>query len=134
MNSLVNEGLSLGLVFFDVLYLDSVSLLSRNYSERRQLLGSLIRIEPGKSMLAKRYPIDMTSNQPVKVLYQIFSEHIAAGEEGLVLKGDDSKYNDYRKPWIKLKRDYLPDSGDKLDLIIIGATWEKARGRNLRGE
>lgn len=135
MDSLANEDLSLGLVFFDVLFLDSESLLSRPYAERRHLLETLVNPLPGKAILAQRYPINMTTaTNPCKTLYRIFSEHIAACQEGLVLKAEESVYNDYRKPWVKIKRDYLPGAGDKLDLVIVGAAWEKVRGRSLRGE
>jgi DNA ligase-4 len=133
MDSLANEGLSLGLVFFDILFLDFESLLSRSYADRRELLESLLKPSPGKAILAQRYLIDMRTN-PGNKLYRIFSEHIAACQEGLVLKAEDSRYNDYRKPWVKIKRDYLPGAGDKLDLVIVGAAWEKVRGRSLRGE
>ena len=134
MDSLANEGLSLGLVFFDVLFLDSESLLSRSYKERRQLLECLIKTSPGKAILAQRYPIDMTKKDSSRALCKIFAKHIASCQEGLVVKAEDSRYNDYKQPWVKVKRDYLPDAGDKLDVVILGASWEKVRGRTLRGE
>ncbi|KAF8909426.1 hypothetical protein CPB84DRAFT_1766114 [Gymnopilus junonius] len=115
-----NERYSLGLVFFDVIYLDSVSLYYRPY------------VYPGKAKLASRYLIDMTKSQPDMTLQQIFADHIASHQEGLVLKAEDSFYNDYRRPWVKLKRDYIPGYGDTLDLVILGASWEKIRGRSLR--
>lgn len=134
MNSSANADLSLGLVFFDVLYLNSKSLLSRSYAQRREMLETLIDSIPGKAFLAARYPINMLTKDPCYELHKIFAQHIAASQEGLVLKAEESLYNDYRKPWVKIKRDYLPDTGDKLDLVILGAAWEKIRGRSLRGK
>lgn len=34
----------------------------------------------------------------------------------------------------QLKRDYIPGYGDTVDLVIVGAAWEKERARELRGE
>ncbi|KAF9473357.1 hypothetical protein BDN70DRAFT_885925 [Pholiota conissans] len=133
MNSEENEGLSLGLVFFDILYLDSRSLLGMPYSKRRALLEAHIRTEPGKAILADRYPINMSSTLKAEdTLRRTFAAHIAQHEEGLVLKASDARYNDYRKPWVKLKKDYIPGHGDCLDMVILGASWEKVRGRSLR--
>jgi DNA ligase-4 len=133
MNSEANEECSLGLVFFDIIYLNSEPLHAQPYSRRREILEDLICQEPGKTILADRYPIKMTAEKPELCLQRIFSEHIADHQEGLVLKAEDSRYNDYRKPWVKLKKDYIPGFGDTLDLVILGANWEKVRGRSLRG-
>lgn len=133
MRSDFNEEFNLGLVFFDVLVLDSQNLMCEPYLYRRATLESLILTEPGQAILADRFLIDM-STRPQETLTKIFDEHKAAHLEGLVLKAEDSWYNDYRKPWVKLKKDYIPGHGDTLDLVIIGAGWEKVRGRQLRGE
>lgn len=33
----------------------------------------------------------------------------------------------------KVKKDYIPGHGDSVDVAIIGAAWDKDRGRELRG-
>jgi DNA ligase-4 len=76
----------------------------------------------------------MLAKDPCRELYNIFAQHIATCQEGLVLKAEKSMYNDYKKPWVKIKRDYLSEAGDQLDLVIVGAAWEKIRARSLRGE
>ncbi|KAF8892101.1 hypothetical protein BD779DRAFT_1510846 [Infundibulicybe gibba] len=106
----VSDNRQLGLVFFDILLLDSFSLLSTPYSRRRDILESLTITIPGSSMLTS----------------------IANHEEGLVLKAEKSGYNEYGSPWVKLKKDYIPGYGDSLDLVIVGAVWEKERARELR--
>ena len=133
MRSDLNDDFNLGLVFFDVLVLDSQNLMSEPYVYRREILEGLIFTEPGQAILADRFLVDM-STQPQETLTKIFDAHKAARLEGLVLKAEDSWYNDYRKPWVKLKKDYIPGHGDALDLVIIGASWEKVRGRQLRGK
>jgi DNA ligase 4 len=133
MRSEFIEDFNLGLIFFDVLVLDSQNIMFEPYLSRRETLEGLILTEPGQAMLAERFLIDMSA-RPEKTLTKIFDKHKAAHLEGLVLKAEDSWYNDYRKPWVKLKKDYIPGHGDTLDLVIIGAGWEKERGRKLRGE
>lgn len=131
MSSDLNDDFNLGLVFFDVLILDSQNLMFEPYLYRREILEGLILPEPGQAIFANRFLVDM-STRPQETLTKIFDEHKAAHLEGLMLKAEDSWYNDYRKPWVKLKKDYIPGHGDTLDLVIIGAGWEKVRGRKLR--
>jgi DNA ligase-4 len=66
-------------------------------------------------------------------LHRVFAECLARPEEGLVLKAGEAIYNDYRFPWVKLKRDYIPGYGDCLDLVVLGVSWEKDCARELRG-
>lgn len=113
--------------------LNSRSLLQTPYRERREILESIITIIPGSSILASRAPIDMKRNSGAEELRGVFSRAIANLEEGLVLKSDSSSYNNFRKPWVKLKKDYIPGLGDTLDLAIVGAGWDRDRARKLRG-
>ncbi|KAH8093745.1 hypothetical protein BXZ70DRAFT_949037 [Cristinia sonorae] len=123
----------LALVFFDVLVLNSESILHKPYSDRRALLESLITASPGHSMLAARFPISLRQgvNQAADELSAAFAKMIADHQEGLVLKAEDSRYNDWKFPWIKLKKDYIPGHGDTVDVVIIGASWNKDRAREL---
>ena len=36
--------------------------------------------------------------------------------------------------WVKLKKDFVPGAGDTLDFCIVGASWQRDRGRSLNGE
>ncbi|KAF8638937.1 hypothetical protein AX16_010412 [Volvariella volvacea WC 439] len=134
MKTDASESGHLGLVFFDVLMIDSKSLLSAPYCERRKLLESLLEVSPGKIMLAQRSELDLgVSNEEdaIKQFQQIFSDRIANHEEGVILKCHASRYNDHGTPWVKLKKDYIPGYGDNLDLLIVGARWDKDRAREL---
>lgn len=53
-----------------------------------------------------------------------------------MLKPLYSRYNDPRdaQRWIKLKKDFIPGAGDTLDFHVIGASWQKARARELLGK
>jgi len=116
--------------------LNSNSMLQEPYWKRRQVLEQIITIVPGTSILASRMPILMQNGilDACAQLRRVFAQTIARFEEGLVLKEDISSYDKSQNPWVKLKRDYIPGLGDTLDLAIIGAGWDRDRGRKLRGQ
>ncbi|KAF9653358.1 DNA ligase/mRNA capping enzyme, partial [Thelephora ganbajun] len=122
----------LALVFFDVLLLDSRPLTSLPYHERRKIMESIVLPIPGFSLLAERSPIDITKGIDAASvqLKTVFAHALADHQEGLVLKADEGAY--IKSPWVKLKKDYIPGLGDCVDLVIVGACWEKDRGRELR--
>lgn len=53
-----------------------------------------------------------------------------------MLKPLNSTYNDFWKPmkWVKLKKDFIPGAGDTLDFHLVGARWDRDRGRELVGK
>lgn len=124
----------LALIFFDVLVLDDEPLIFKTYATRRQVLETHIKPIPTKAMLSKRLQIDMFGPDPHHALQSIFAEHLGDHLEGLILKADESEYNEFRLPWVKLKKDYIPGFGDCIDLIIVAAGWDRDRARELRGE
>ncbi|KAK0446631.1 hypothetical protein EV421DRAFT_1901481 [Armillaria borealis] len=127
-----NEERHLALVFFDVLYLNSESLLSSPYRERRRILESIIKPIPAYAMLSDRIPIPMHNAEEAEAKFrQVYAESIGDYQEGVVLKADDSGYNRVGRPWVKLKRDYIQGLGDTVDLVLLGAGWGKDRGRTL---
>lgn len=96
----------LSLIFFDVLLVDSQSLLSVPYTRRRALLSSIISpLVPGRVMLAESWPIDMSRgmNEGARQLREVFAESLAGFEEGLVLKDGNSGWRDWRRPWVKVR-------------------------------
>ncbi|KAG6886109.1 hypothetical protein C0993_002628 [Termitomyces sp. T159_Od127] len=129
----------LGLVFFDILSINSKSLLMTPYRTRRSILESLIHVVPGECILSHRVPVGIGSlnygeDSQVIALETIFAESVASYQEGLVLKGEETVYHDFSTPWVKIKRDYIPRYGDAVDMVVVGVTWERERGRVLRGE
>lgn len=135
------------------MYLDDNSLIQEPYDRRRQILETLIVTEPGWSMLADRWLIDLNDHSfdspydeddderedageesaARHALYTIFAERLAFGEEGLVLKAANSAYNEPKNPWVKLKKDYIPGLGDTVDLVLLAAVHDPERAQELRG-
>ncbi|OCF46055.1 hypothetical protein I317_00143 [Kwoniella heveanensis CBS 569] len=129
-----NRSRHLCLVFFDVLYIDGLSLLHHAYEARRAILEEVIRPLPGFAMLAERMsiPLDINRRAALKILQEVFDRSISNREEGLVLKASDSTYTNMRWQWVKLKKDYIPNLGDCIDLVLLGAGWDVDRARELR--
>jgi DNA ligase-1 len=96
--------------FFDVLYVDGTSLLDQPYAMRTTLLPEAHR--PPRLLTA-----DATQAQA------FFDAAIAAGQEGLVAKGLESKYEAGRRggAWFKIKQ------ANTLDLVVLAAEWGHGR-------
>ncbi|GAA6011978.1 hypothetical protein JCM10207_003447 [Rhodosporidiobolus poonsookiae] len=126
--------LHLMVVWFDLLVVDDESLLDEPYELRRARLESLVRPLEGFSMLADSVLINF--DHPPSALENLrlrFAHIITKRCEGLMLKPLTSRYNDVRRGqrWVKLKKDFIPGAGDTLDFHVIGASWQKQRGREL---
>ncbi|KIM61319.1 hypothetical protein SCLCIDRAFT_16155 [Scleroderma citrinum Foug A] len=134
--SSVTEDLHLALVFFDVLLLGYASYLNVPYASRRSLLESVVREIPGRSMIAERALIssgpEVSLERASQRLREVWAQRIVDCEEGLVLKAGESFYGDWKLPWVKLKKDYVPGYGDTIDLVVVAAGWDKDRARELR--
>lgn len=121
--------------------------------------GSNVGAADAKSFLAKTATISLTpgrinaeqvscgshSVSSRQELRRVFQKCCDQREEGLVLKADTSTYNDTKLRWVKLKvgyrlfrsltrqKDYIPNLGDCVDLVVLGAGWDIERARELRG-
>jgi len=96
--------------FFDILCLDGTSLLDQPYSARSKLL-------PRKY----RPPRIITGDE--QAAQDFFDAAVAAGQEGLVAKGLESKYEAGRRggAWFKIKK------ANTLDLVVLAAEWGHGR-------
>ncbi|WWD20194.1 hypothetical protein CI109_104670 [Kwoniella shandongensis] len=122
------------LVFFDVLHLNGRSLLHQRYDDRRRTLESLVTSIPGFAQLAERtkIPLGVDRHSALEALQDAFKRSSERREEGLVLKAAESTYTNMRWQWVKLKKDYIPNLGDCIDLVLLGAGWDIDRARELR--
>jgi DNA ligase-1 len=103
------------LYLFDVLYLDGESLISLQYTQRRQILAD----HAGEIQLAKQLVTDKMEEAE-----RFLKEAMDAGHEGLVAKKLDSEYTPgiRGKRWLKIKPVLEP-----LDLVIVAAEYGYGR-------
>lgn len=99
--------------FFDLLHADGEDLLDEPLRRRRQLLAERVgpHLVPGE-----------VSADP-EVAERVLAESLAAGHEGIVVKGIDSAYEAGRrgKRWLKVKPVLT------FDLVVLGAEWGYGR-------
>jgi ATP-dependent DNA ligase I len=109
-------GLPLTPFFFDLLHLDGTDLIDVPASERRALLS---RILPDALVIPR-----MVTADPVAAA-EFFSDAVARGHEGVVVKSLDGGYAAGRRgsEWIKVKPRHT------LDLVVLAAEWGHGRRR-----
>ncbi|KAH7109337.1 hypothetical protein EDB81DRAFT_769177 [Dactylonectria macrodidyma] len=121
-DSPVESSEHLMIMFYDILLLDDIVCGLDTHDERRRRLQSLVRRIPGRTDIGSREVIDFSSFDAAERLSDTFAQAITQRWEGFVLKGCDDPYFSFNgsKPFIKLKKDYIPGLGDTADFVIIG--------------
>ncbi|KAK7334629.1 hypothetical protein VNO80_26389 [Phaseolus coccineus] len=105
---------------FDLLYLNGQELLQENLRVRREHLYASFDEESGFLQFATT----LTSND-VEELQNFLYQAVGASCEGLIIKtlNEDATYEPATLSlnWLKLKKDYMNNLGDSLDLVPIAA-------------
>ena len=103
-------------LFFDVLHLDGEDLLDAPLARRTELLD---RIVPAEHRIPRVVADDADAAQAA------FDAALAAGHEGVVVKGLDAPYAAGRRgaTWLKVKPVHT------LDLVVLAAEWGHGRRR-----
>jgi len=98
--------------FFDILYLDGVSLMDQTYSTRFKMLSQHVAQRPPRLVTADKQEAQ-----------RFFDEAIKAGHEGLMVKKLDARYEAGGRTWdwIKVKQ------ANTLDLVVLAAEWGHGR-------
>ncbi|KAL5071716.1 hypothetical protein RYX36_022603 [Vicia faba] len=105
---------------FDLLFLNGQALLQENLKIRREHLYASFEEDSGFLQFAT----SLTSNDAEEI-QKFLDEAVDASCEGLIFK-TLNKHATYQpshrsRNWLKLKKDYLKNLGDTLDLVPIGA-------------
>lgn len=98
-------------ISYDLLYYDDQPVFEHTLTERRRLLERLSK----KHHFPVTNQFDIDSNEQVE---ELFDRALARGNEGLMLKKKDSRYEygQRRKSWLKVKK-----PGGTLDTVIMYA-------------
>lgn len=103
---------------FDILYLNGKDLLDETHEQRRSKLLKLTKqLNTQDIQIIEEIKINTAEE-----LDQYFTNSIAAGLEGLVVKRPDAMYQPGKRNfnWIKLKRSKGGELEDTIDTVILG--------------
>ncbi|XP_020973413.1 DNA ligase 1 isoform X4 [Arachis ipaensis] len=117
---------------FDILYLNGRVLLQDNLKIRREHLYASFEEETG----VFQYATAITSND-IEEIQKFLDKAVGSSCEGLIIKtlNDDSTYEPSNRShnWLKLKKDYLDNIGDSLDLVPIAAFYGRGKRTGVYG-
>ncbi len=115
------EEFPLKLFFFDLLFLNGESYLNKTHHDRREAFKKVL----DKKVIADKSVIALIEEKKIynaQMLEEYFTENIAQGLEGLVVKRIDALYQPGKRNfnWIKLKRQESGSLDDTLDCVVLG--------------
>ena len=105
---------------FDILYLDGEMLLDQPFSERREILTTVLR----------QYATPQLVSDSLAGIEQYYHHALDDGHEGVMLKLQNSRYTPGMrgKDWVKIKPEV-----DTLDLVVTGAEWGEGKRAHVFG-
>ena len=112
----VAKEIPIELNLFDIIYLNGKTFFDTDLRKRRKELSKVVKEVPGKIQLAKQLV-----TKDIKKAEKFYKEALNAGQEGLIVKNLEAKYQPGRRVaggWLKVK-----PTLESLDLVITGATW-----------
>lgn len=131
-------------IIFDLLSLNSKSLLSQSLSDRRLLLQSLIKPTSQDHQNLSQSRLQLVEFKDISDITEIHDFLLAAvskGCEGLMIKSLESPYEAGTRSfsWLKLKKDYIGEGfnqtllPDSLDLTPVGGYYGTGKRKGLFG-
>lgn len=118
---------------FDLLYLNGESLLEKPLEERRDLLRK--HFKPVEHKFCFAQSMDGTDTEEIEAFLNKAVEDKCEGLMVKALQGPESFYAPARRSlnWLKLKKDYLNNLADSLDLVPIGAFHGRGKRTGVYG-
>lgn len=117
---------------FDLIFFDGEACIDKPLEERRRILSKEF-----KEIKDRFHFAEFKDCSKAEEVEEFFSKSIGSNFEGIMLKtlGEDSKYlpSQRSNKWIKLKKDYLEDMSDSLDLVVMGAYYGKGKRTGFYG-
>ncbi|MBI5332052.1 MAG: ATP-dependent DNA ligase [Candidatus Aenigmarchaeota archaeon] len=109
---------------FDLIYLDGKSWMQKPLKERWQRLNEIIK--QSKTFMF----VNHIETKDCSKAEKFYTQALAAGEEGVIVKNLDAQYQPGKRVgyWLKVKPIMEP-----LDLVIIGGTWGEGKRANWLG-
>ncbi|GAB5357723.1 hypothetical protein AAMO2058_000398900 [Amorphochlora amoebiformis] len=127
-----SENISVQVVLFafDCIYFNGVSLINKEFIERRDILRENFKEVEGKFFFATG-----KDAKEVEEIKDFLKLSVDSSCEGLMVKAldMDAKYVPDKRNWIKIKKDYLQGMSDSLDLVPIGAFKGQGKRAGLYG-
>lgn len=116
----------LTLYLFDLLYYQG-PVLDEPLKERRKILESIVKPDPGKLELSRQ--VKVTPDE-IKKANDLFEASIKEGHEGIMIKDPHAPY----MPGIRGKKMLkLKAEPETLDLVVVGGTYGKGKRAHLIG-
>ena len=105
--------------FFDLVYVNGESWIDKPFRERWAELKKIVDFKKGRFQLAGHL-----ETKDYKEAERFYRQALAEGEEGVIVKNLDAKYQSGRRVgfWLKVKEILEP-----LDLVVVGGTWGEGK-------
>ncbi|KAG0127845.1 hypothetical protein HOY82DRAFT_580414 [Tuber indicum] len=118
---------------FDLLFLNGKPVVRESLDDRRKLMHKTFIEVPNQFVFA-RY-MDSSDLEEIRLF---LDQSVKDSCEGLMVKmmdGPESFYEPSQRSrnWLKIKKDYIDELGDSLDLVVIGAYWGRGKRTSVYG-
>lgn len=103
---------------FDLLYLNNESLVSKDFVNRKGKLEELLSTDGLENIIATE-TIESPNREKLE---EVFNTWVKMGLEGLIAKLKVGGYTPGGRnfEWVKLKRSFMTDLNDSVDIIVLG--------------